>query len=130
VLEANARAIISAPIIAHVAVVDEAGLPHVTPVWADINPAGEIIINTALGRKKDRLLPVGAKVAFSATLVDNPYGFIMVRGHVADRRLEGADAEMDVLAKKYMNVDVYPMRNAAETRVTIVIEPEEVVVSG
>ena len=56
----------------------------------------------------------------------NPYEYVEVRGKVVEFRLEGADAHIDALAKKYMDADSYPFRKAGEQRVTIVIEPEKI----
>lgn len=125
-----AAAIFSSPVFANLAVVDDTGLPHVTPIWVDVNPAGELIVNTAVGRVKDRLLGEGAKLAISASPADNPYAWALVRGHVAERRLETGDADIDALAEKYMGVDSYPFRKDGEVRVTIVIAPDRVVLSG
>lgn len=108
---------------AHVAVVDAAGRPHVTPVWADVNEAGELWFNTAVGRIKDRYLQVGDAVSLSATDLDNPYEYSQVRGVVGSRLTEQGDADIDALAKKYMGVDSYPLRKPGEQRVTIVVTP-------
>jgi hypothetical protein len=45
---------------------------------------------------------------------------------VAERRLETADADIDHLAKKYLDEDSYPMRVEGEQRVTIVVEVESI----
>lgn len=108
---------------AHVAVVDSSGKPHVTPVWADVNEAGELWFNTAVGRIKDRYLQVGDAVSLSATDLDNPYEYSQVRGVVGARLTEQGDADIDALAKKYMGVDSYPLRKPGEERVTIVVTP-------
>jgi hypothetical protein len=43
---------------------------------------------------------------------------------------DGADAQIDKLAKKYIGKDEYPWRKSAERRVKVVIEPEQVDASG
>ena len=43
---------------------------------------------------------------------------------------EGADAQIDKLAKKYLGKDEYPWRNPEETRVKVLIKPEKVDASG
>jgi hypothetical protein len=48
---------------------------------------------------------------------------VQVRGKVTKETEQGADAHIDSLAKKYMGVDSYPYRNAAEKRVIYYIEP-------
>lgn len=123
-LSEKAKEILKSKTFAHVAVVDGDGRPHVTPVWVDVD--GErVVVNTAEGRVKDRLLPVGAPVALSATNVENPYEYVQIRGRVGERRHEGADAVIDGLAGKYLGAATYPFRQAGEVRVTILLDVEE-----
>jgi PPOX class probable F420-dependent enzyme len=107
---------------AHLATLMNDGTPQVTPVWLDFTD-GVIRVNTARGRVKDRNLKVGAPVALSIADPDNPYRYVQVRGKVTKETEQGADAHIDSLAKKYMGVDSYPYRNAAEKRVIYYIEP-------
>jgi PPOX class probable F420-dependent enzyme len=107
---------------AHLATVMNDGSPQVTPVWLDFTD-GMIRVNTARGRVKDRNLKVGSRVALSVADPDNPYRYVQVRGKVTKETEQGADAHIDSLAKKYMGVDSYPYRNAAEKRVIYYIEP-------
>ena len=123
-LSEKAREILRSKTFAHVAVTDERGRPHVTPVWVDLD-GDRGVVNTAEGRVKDRLMPLGAPVALSATSVENPYEYVQVRGTVAERRPEGADAVIDGLAKKYLGADKYPFRQPDEVRVTIFVDVEE-----
>jgi PPOX class probable F420-dependent enzyme len=107
---------------ANLATLMKDGSPQVTPVWLDFTD-GMIRVNTARGRVKDRNLKVGAPVALSIADPDNPYRYVQVRGKVTKETEQGADAHIDSLAKKYMGVDSYPFRNAAEKRVIYYIEP-------
>jgi len=118
----QAREILADRTIIHVAGVDTDGRPHNTAVWADVDPEGRIVFNTAEGRIKDRYLRVGAPVCISATRIDNDYEAITVRGTVVERTTEGADAVIDALAKKYLDADSYPFRREGEVRVTIRVE--------
>jgi PPOX class probable F420-dependent enzyme len=124
-LNDRAREILESKTFAHVAALDAAGTPHVTPVWVDVDK-DTVWINTARGRVKDRLLRQGAPVALSAVDPENPYEHVQVRGYVAERREVGADADIDSLAQKYLGKERYPFRQPGEERVTIVIEPEQV----
>ena len=49
---------------------------------------------------------------------------------VVEITTEGADAHIDALAKKYMDVDQYPYRKEGEARVKYRIAPEKVVAHG
>ena len=55
----------------------------------------------------------------------NPYEYVEVRG-TAVGRLEGADAHIDRLAKKYLGADSYPFRQEGEQRITYLVEPAKV----
>ncbi len=123
-LTEQARSILSDKAIAHLAAVDRNDRPHVTPVWIDVDADGRLVINTAEGRVKDRLLQPGKAVAISATRPGDDYEHVLVRGTVAARTTEGADAVIDGLAKKYLDEDTYPFRRPGETRVTVVIQPD------
>ena len=125
-LSDRARAILRSKTFAHVAAIDAAGKPHVTPVWVDVDDKDTIWINTARGRVKDRLLRLDAPTALAAVDPENPYEYVQVRGHVSERREVGADADIDQLAQKYLGEERYPFRQPGEERVTIVIEPEQV----
>ena len=43
---------------------------------------------------------------------------------------EGADAYIDRLAKKYLGVDTYPMRQPGEVRVKYVVQADKVVMQS
>ena len=43
---------------------------------------------------------------------------------------DGADPQIDKLAKKYLGVDEYPYRNAAEQRLKVRIAPEHITAVG
>ena len=92
------------------------GSPQVSPVWVDVD-GNEILINTAIDRVKDRNLQRDRRVALSVTATDNPYKAFMIRGHVTRRTTEGADAHIDKLSMKYLNLERYPRRSADEVRV-------------
>ena len=110
---------------AHLATLMKDGSPQVTPVWMDFTD-GMIRVNTARGRVKDRNLKVGSRVALSISDPDNPYRYVQIRGKVAKETEQGADAHIDSLAKKYMDVDEYPLRQPGEQRVIIRVEPDHV----
>lgn len=123
-LPEGAEELLRAKTFAHLAVLVE-GAPHVSPVWVDVRD-GRILVNTAEGRVKARALVDGASVALSATDPENPYRALTIRGRVVERTHEGADADIDALAKKYLGQDTYPYRQPGEQRVTVLIEPEKV----
>jgi PPOX class probable F420-dependent enzyme len=110
---------------AHLATLMPNGQPQVTPVWVDYD-GRNVLINTAEGRQKDKNLQRDRRVALSIIDPDNPYRYLEVRGHVAERTRNGADQHIDAMAKKYLNEDRYPFRQPGEARVLYKIEPDHV----
>ena len=101
------------------------GRPQVTPVWVDYD-GRQILINTAEGRQKDKNLQRDGRVALSILDPDNPYRYLEVRGRVAERTHQGADAHIDAMALKYLGKEKYPFRQPNEVRVIFKIDPEHI----
>jgi PPOX class probable F420-dependent enzyme len=110
---------------AHLATLMPSGQPQVTPVWVDYD-GRYVLVNTAEGRQKDRNLQRDRRVALSILDPDNPYKYLEVRGHVAERTRNGAEEHIDAMAKKYLAQEKYPFRQPGEMRVLYKIEPEHV----
>ena len=105
------------------------GSPQVTPVWFQYKD-GKFIVNTARGRIKDRNMSKDPRVALDIVDPDNPYSHLAVRGKVVRKTEQGADDNIDALAKKYMGKDKYPLRQPGEVRVIYEIEPVSVSTMG
>jgi PPOX class probable F420-dependent enzyme len=101
----------------------------VTPVWVDLE-GDYVVFNSAKGRQKDRNVRRDPRVALSIVDPDNPYRYLEVRGRVVEITEQGADANIDKLAKKYLGVDKYPYRQASETRVIYKVQPEHTTTMG
>lgn len=101
------------------------GSPQVSPTWVD-TAGGQIVINSARGRLKDRNMRADPRVAISVTDPDDPYRAVMIRGRVVKITEDGADEHIDKMAKKYLGQDKYPFRTPDEVRVLYYIEPEKV----
>ncbi|MGE0101978.1 MAG: PPOX class F420-dependent oxidoreductase [Blastocatellales bacterium] len=98
------------------------GTPQVTPVWIDFD--GEnLLVNTAVGRQKDKNLQRDPKVSVMLMDPENPYRYLEIRGRVVERTLDGADDHINKMAKKYLGQDVYPFRQADEVRVLYKVKP-------
>lgn len=124
-IPAEAKHLLEGTHFAHVATLMEDGSPQVSPVWIGAED-GLIVFNTAEGRLKPKNLRRDPRVAVSITNSENPYENLLVRGKVVEVTHDGADEEIDALAKRYMGVDEYPLRQPGEVRVRIKIEPEKV----
>lgn len=110
---------------AHVATLMEDGAPQSSPVWIGVED-GLVVFNTAEGRLKPRNLRRDPRVAVSITNSENPYENLLIRGTVVEVTNDGADTEIDALAKRYMGVEEYPLRAPGEVRLRVKIRPEKV----
>jgi PPOX class probable F420-dependent enzyme len=104
------------------------GSPHSTVVWVD-RENGTVSFNTARGRAKERHLNKDPRVSLLVIDPGNAYKWVAVSGR-AELTEDGADAQIDKLAKKYLGKDEYPWRSPTETRVKVRITPEKVDSSG
>jgi PPOX class probable F420-dependent enzyme len=116
------------PYVGTVTTLREDGSPHSTVVWVDVED-GKVSFNTARGRAKPKHLEHDPRASLLMVDPTNAYKWVAVSGH-AELTEEGADAQIDKLAKKYLGKDEYPWRNPEETRVKVLIEPEKVDASG
>ncbi len=113
---------------AHLATRNEDGSLQSTPVWVDYD--GEhVLINTARGRRKDRNLQERPEVALSVHDPDDPYRYMEVRGTVAGETEDGAEDHIDKMARKYLDVDEYPLADEDEVRVIYRIQPDHYTVN-
>lgn len=107
-----------------VATLRKDGTAQVTPVWLDYE-GGEIVLNTAYGRAKERNLRRDPRVTVEVHDTKDPYRYVSVSG-TAEFVDDGADAHIDRMAMKYLGVDTYPYRKASERRVIVRVRPERV----
>lgn len=110
---------------AHVATKFPNGAVQVNPVWVD-RDGDRVLINSAEGRAKVVNLRNDPQVTLEISNSENPYEYLELRGRVVEMTRDGADAHIDALAKKYMDLDEYPMRKEGEVRVKIAIAVEKV----
>jgi PPOX class probable F420-dependent enzyme len=93
------------------------GSSHVTPLWVDWD--GEsVVINTALGRVKERHMRLDPRVSILVVDRNNPQRYVSVSGE-ATLDTDGAEDHIDKMAEKYMGVERYPeaARGPGEQRV-------------
>ena len=100
------------------------GSPQVTPIWFDWDGT-HIILNTARGRVKDKVMHRGGKIALLMVDPGDPYRYVQIRGRVVDETEEGAFDVICDLNLKYHGDRNYPKR-PGEVRVTYKVLPEQV----
>jgi PPOX class probable F420-dependent enzyme len=116
------------PYVGTVTTLREDGSPHNTIVWVDTENDG-LTFNTAVGRAKERHLRSDPRIAITVVDPENTYKWVSVSGR-AELTTDGADDQIDKLAKKYLGEEKYPWRSPEETRISVKIQPEQVDASG
>jgi PPOX class probable F420-dependent enzyme len=110
---------------AYLATVMENGTPQVTPVW--FNSDGEyILINTAVGRVKDRNMRARPHVAICIADPNDPYRYVQIRGRVMEHTTEKANEHIDSLAWKYRGIKEYDKYQPGMQRIIYKIMPESI----
>jgi PPOX class probable F420-dependent enzyme len=118
------REFLEQPFVGTVTTLRNDGSPHSTIVWVDTD-TDEVLFNTAVGRAKERHLRKDPRVSLLVVDPEDTYRWLAINGN-AELTTEGADAQIDKLAKKYLGQDEYPWRNPEEQRVMVRIRPERV----
>lgn len=114
--------------IAFVTTLMKDGSPQITPVWIDIAD-DSILINTAMGRVKQKNIEKDPRIAISVVDRNNIYHMVSIRGEVTEQ-ITGQEAEdhIDKMAKKYLDRDAYPLRIEGEERILLKVTPKKVAV--
>ena len=113
--------------LAFVATLMKDGSPQITPTWVDLDNDNQILINTALGRIKQKNVARDPRVAISIADKNNPYHMVTVRGEVVDQITgEQAEKHIDKMAKKYLDKDKYPFSTPGEKRILLKVRPTKV----
>ena len=97
------------------------GSPHSTPVWVDVDDEG-VSFNTARPRAKPRHLERDPRVSLVVVDPKDELHWLGITG-TATLVDEGANDQIDRLARKYRGHDRYQSHREGETRVTVRISP-------
>jgi PPOX class probable F420-dependent enzyme len=124
-LDSNAIRLIEGKNFGHLATLMPDGSPHVTPMWVD-HEGDLILLNTAMGRVKQKNVTKDPRVTISIIDQNNPYDRVILAGRVVAQTFEGADAHIDKLAKKYTGANKYQRSRPDEKRVIFKIEPMKI----
>ena len=120
-LSGNAARLIEGKNFGHLATLMPDGSPHVTPMWVD-RDGDLLLVNTAVGRIKQKNVARDPRVAVSIIDQNNPYDRVVILGRVIAQSLDGAEAHIDKLAKKYTGANKYQKSHPDEKRITFKIE--------
>jgi PPOX class probable F420-dependent enzyme len=109
-----------------VATVNKNGSPQATTLWVDTD-GKNVLINTAIGRVKDRNMKRDARVGIAIFDLKNPYYRVHLDGKVA-KTITGKKAEdhISFLSEKYTGITPYKKDDPAQKRIIYVIEPTHI----
>ena len=127
-IDSKVREFLENPFAGVVTTLRRDGLPHSTIVWVDVDDRG-VSFNTAVGRAKERHLRENPRLSLTMVDPQDAYRWVSISG-TAELTTEGADPQIDRLAKKYLGKDEYPWRDPAQQRITIRIEPVRIEAVG
>ncbi len=110
----------------HVATIGPDGRPQSSPVWVGTDDEGHLCFSSLSVRQKCKNLTRNPIVALSAIDPDNAYRYLEVRGTVTRIDPDPGGSYIDLMARKYMDVDIFPGHdpNNDPDRVIIRIRPE------
>jgi PPOX class probable F420-dependent enzyme len=94
-----------------------------TVVWLEVED-GAVAVNSAVGRVWPTNLDRDPRVTVLVFDPANPYEYVEIRGTAAPT--DGADEQIDRLAKQYIGQDTYPFRQTGEERIKFLITPTRV----
>lgn len=129
VIEGRAEELLKAKNFCIVSTIRPDGSVHAAPTWIDVQD-GRPVLNTAEGRAWPRNLERDPRITVTVQNMENPYEYVSIRGRVAERTPDGADAHIDAMAMKYLGQESYPYRQPGEQRLIIRVDPEYVHVYG
>ena len=110
---------------AHVAVNRPDGPPHVTIVWIDA-AEGHVLVNTAAGRVKDRLVRADPRVTVTVHEEGNGYRWLRVEGTVEELVTgDEADRHIDELNRRYHDGESWTV-TPGQVRVIYRIRPDRI----
>ncbi|MEM0444336.1 MAG: PPOX class F420-dependent oxidoreductase [Candidatus Caldarchaeum sp.] len=114
---------------AFIATANPDGSPQVTPVWID-EEDGYLLVNTVVGRVKERNTKRDPRVALAIPDRLNFYRYLYIKGRVVDWITgDKAEEHIDKLAVKYTG-EKFKWRKPGDRRVILKIQPLEVKLSG
>ncbi len=121
----SARKLLEGKNFVYIATVNPDGTPQVTPTWVDTD-GKFVLVNTAVGRVKQRNVKKNPHVALAITEQSNPYNLVIIRGKVVEQIVgRAAEEHIDKMEKKYRGRDRFD-HVPGQQRVILKIEPATV----
>ena len=105
------------------------GTPQVTPIWFNTDEQ-HILINSTLGRVKDKNMRERPQIALAIHDQEKPYRYIQIRGRIVEIKQEGARQHINDLSAKYTGNSEYTLNDPNEIRLIYKLLPEKIQVMG
>ena len=102
------------------------GSPHSTVVWVD-EDGGDVLINTLIGRAKERHLRGNPNISLLVVNPENPWHWVAVSGR-ATLDTTGGDEHINKLSLKYVGKPY--SKNPEQVRIIARITPDKVDSTG
>jgi len=115
--------------LAHVATLGPKGEPQNTPVWFwwDEN---HILLTLTKTAQKYMNLQRDPRVALSIVDPQNAYRYLEIRGRVVSIEEDSSRHFVNLMAKKYLDLDVYPWHSPGDEHMVVRVEPERTTSMG
>ena len=108
----------------HLVTRNKDGSPQITMVWMDVD-GDTPQFNTAEGRIKPDNIRNNPNVIVTVQSKEDPQAYAAIYGR-ATITTEGADAQIDKLAKRFLGLDSYPFRQDGEQRLRVEIDVDKI----
>jgi PPOX class probable F420-dependent enzyme len=110
------RALLGAPNYAWVVTLNRDGSPQASITWIDADDT-HVLVNTAVGRRKDRNVERDPHVAIAVQAHGDAYRWISVEGIVEEREIgPGAEDHIDHLSRAYDHAPWTPVQGQQRVR--------------
>ena len=123
--DTEVKALLEAPNYGVISTINRDGSILSTVVWFGFED-GVLAVNSSEGRQWPANLDRDGTVTLLVHPADDPYEFVAIRGKASRAEDGDDDAQIDRLAKRYINQDTYPFRQPGEVRIKYVIAPDKV----
>jgi PPOX class probable F420-dependent enzyme len=115
--------------LAHVATLGSKGEPQSTPVWFGWD-GNHVMLTMTKTAQKYRNLQHDPRLALSIVDPKNTYRYLEIRGRVVGIEEDAGRDFVNSMAKKYLDLDVYPWHRPGEEHVVMRVEPEHTTSMG
>jgi PPOX class probable F420-dependent enzyme len=129
-IEGRSRELIEAPNFCHVSTLNPSGSIHAALVWIDVD-GDHLVLNSADGRIWPRNLRLDPRCQLLVANRKDQYELVSIKALLAEETKDGADAQIEKMARKYLDDETYPahvpgIRGEGMVRVTFRLAAERV----